>query len=65
MVSHLAGQPAQLLPGTREHVELAHAVRDLDAQLAATIMRQHLATIVSRAMELIRNYIVPTQGERF
>jgi len=62
---HLAIQPEHLLAGTHEHVALAQAIRDRKAEQAAEIMRQHLETMHSMAMRLIRTHIVPMRGERF
>jgi DNA-binding GntR family transcriptional regulator len=62
---HLAVQPEHLLSGTHEHVALAQAIYERKAELAAEIMRQHLETMHTMAMKLIRTHIVPVRGERF
>jgi DNA-binding GntR family transcriptional regulator len=62
---HLAVQPEHLLLGTQEHVALAQAIHDGRAEAAADIMRQHLDTMHTMAMRLIRTHIVPVRGERF
>jgi DNA-binding GntR family transcriptional regulator len=62
---HLAVQPEHLLSGTHDHVALAQAIYDRKAELAADIMRQHLETMHTMAMRLIRTHIVPVRGERF
>ena len=62
---HLAIQPEHLIAGTRDHVALAQAISDRKAELAAEIMRQHLDTMHTMAMRLIRTHIVPVRGERF
>ena len=62
---HLAIQPEHLLSGTHDHVALAQAIFDGKAELAADIMRQHLETMHTMAMRLIRTHIVPVRGERF
>src|SRR6266536_2104611 len=56
---HLAIQPEHLLAGTHEHIALAQAIYDCNAELAAEIMRQHLETMHTMAMRLIRTHIVP------
>jgi DNA-binding GntR family transcriptional regulator len=62
---HLAVQPEHLLSGTHDHVALAQAIYDRKAEAAAEIMRQHLETMHTMAMRLIRTHIVPVRGERF
>jgi DNA-binding GntR family transcriptional regulator len=62
---HLAVQPEHLLSGTHEHVALAQAIYERKAEVAAEIMRQHLETMHTMAMKLIRTHIVPVRGERF
>lgn len=62
---HLAIQPEHLVSGTQDHVALAHAIRERKAEQAAEIMRQHLETMHTMAMRLIRTHIVPVRGERF
>jgi len=62
---HLAIQPEHLIAGTHEHVALAQAISERKAELAADIMRQHLETMHTMAMRLIRTHIVPVRGERF
>ena len=62
---HVTIQPEHMLSGTREHVALAQAIRDSNAQAAADIMRQHLQTVAAQAMQLVRTYIVPVRGARF
>jgi DNA-binding GntR family transcriptional regulator len=62
---HLAIQPEHLIAGTHEHVALAQAISERKAELAAEIMRQHLETMHTMAMRLIRTHIVPVRGERF
>jgi DNA-binding GntR family transcriptional regulator len=62
---HLAIQPEHLLAGTHEHVALARAIYDCDAGAAAEIQRQHLDTMRTMAMKMIRTHIVPVRGERF
>src|SRR5262245_43231653 len=62
---HLAIQPDHLSAGTHEHVTLAQAIYDRNAELAAETMRQHLETMHTKAMTLIRTHIVPIRGERF
>ena len=62
---HLAIQPEHLLSGTHEHIALAQAIYDCQPKLAADIMRQHLETMHTKAMTLIRTHIVPIRGERF
>jgi DNA-binding FadR family transcriptional regulator len=54
-----------LIAGTHEHVALAQAISERKAELAADIMRQHLETMHTMAMHLIRTHIVPVRGERF
>ena len=62
---HLAIQTEHLIAGTHEHVALAQAISERKAELAADIMRQHLETMHTMAMRLIRTHIVPVRGERF
>ena len=62
---HLAIQPEHLIAGTHDHVVLAQAISERKAELAAEIMRQHLETMHTMAMRLIRTHIVPVRGERF
>jgi DNA-binding GntR family transcriptional regulator len=62
---HLAIQPEHLIAGTHEHVAVAQAISERKAELAAEIMRQHLETMHTMAMRLIRTHIVPVRGERF
>jgi DNA-binding GntR family transcriptional regulator len=62
---HLSRQPEHLLAGTREHVELAHAIYQGDAGAAAVVQRQHLDTMRVMALKLIRTHIIPVRGERF
>jgi len=62
---HLAIQPDHLLAGTHEHIALAQAIYDRNAELAAETMRQHLEIMHTKAMKLIRTHIVPIRGERF
>jgi DNA-binding GntR family transcriptional regulator len=62
---HLAVQPGHILLGTYEHVELAQAISDADADLAAEIMRTHIETMTTMAMKLVRTHLVPVRGERF
>jgi DNA-binding GntR family transcriptional regulator len=62
---HVAIQPEHMLSGTREHVALAQAISESNAQAAADIMRQHLQTVATQAMQLVRTYIVPVRGARF
>jgi DNA-binding GntR family transcriptional regulator len=62
---HLAIQPEHLIAGTHEHVALAQAISERKAELASDIMRQHLETMHTMAMRLIRTHIVPVRGERF
>src|SRR6266542_1625965 len=60
---HLAIQPEHLIAGTHEHVAVAQAISERKAELAAEIMRQHLETMHTMAMRLIRTHIVPVRGE--
>ena len=62
---HLAVQPEHLLEGTHEHIALAQAIYDCKPDQAAAIMREHLETMHTKAMKLIRTHIVPIRGERF
>ncbi len=62
---HLARQPEHLLVGTHEHVALARAIYDGDAQAAAAVQRQHIDTMRTMTMQMIRTHIVPVRGERF
>jgi DNA-binding GntR family transcriptional regulator len=62
---HLSRQPEHLLAGTREHVELAQAISDGDADAAAAVQRQHIETMRTMALKLIRTHIIPVRGERF
>jgi DNA-binding GntR family transcriptional regulator len=62
---HLSRQPEHLLVGTHEHVVLARAIYDGDADAAAEIQRQHLDTMRTMAMKMIRTHIIPVRGERF
>jgi DNA-binding GntR family transcriptional regulator len=62
---HLAVQPEHLLAGSHEHVALAEAIYDRQADLAAETMRQHLEIMHAKAMKLIRTHIIPIRGERF
>lgn len=62
---HLSVQPEHMLEGTREHLEIAQAICDGDAERAAEQMRKHLEIMHTMAMSLIRTHIVPVRGERF
>jgi DNA-binding GntR family transcriptional regulator len=62
---HLSRQPEHLLTGTREHVELAEAIYNGDAERAAAVQRQHLDAMRIMALKLIRTHIIPVRGERF
>lgn len=62
---HLSRQPEHLLEGSREHVALARAIADCDADAAARVQRQHLETMRTMALQLIRTHIIPVRGERF
>jgi len=62
---HLSVLPEHLVKGSHEHVALAQAIYDRDAEVAADIMRQHISTMQTMAMKLIRTHIVPVRGERF
>ena len=62
---HLARQPEHLQSGTRDHVLLAQAIHAGDAAGASEIQRQHLDTLRTMALKLIRTHIIPVRGERF
>lgn len=62
---HLSVQPEHMLVGTHEHLAIAEAIQASDPARAAELMRQHLETMNTMAMKLIRTHIVPVRGERF
>ena len=62
---HLARQPEHLQSGTRDHVLLAEAIHSGDPEGASEIQRQHLDTLRTMALKLIRTHIIPVRGERF
>lgn len=62
---HLSRQPEHLLTGTREHVALAEAIAAHNADRAAVVQREHLDTMRTMALQLIRTHIIPVRGERF
>lgn len=62
---NVAVDPEFLMIGTREHIAIAEAILLGDQHAAAEAMRSHLEAVADRAMQLVRNYLVPIRGERF
>ena len=60
-----ATRPERLLACTHEHLAVAEAIVQGDAEAAAERMRRHIDAMSASAMTLIRSYIVPVRGERF
>ena len=58
-------RPERLLACTREHLAVAEAIVQGDAEGAAERMRQHIDAMSASALALIRSYILPVRGERF
>lgn len=62
---NVAVDPAFLLQGSHEHIEVAHAIDVGDPEAAARLMNRHLEAVSRQAIRLIHDYIVPLRGERF
>lgn len=58
-------RPERLLACTHEHVAVAEAIAQGNADAAAGAMAQHIDAMSASAMQLIRSYIIPFRGERF
>jgi DNA-binding GntR family transcriptional regulator len=60
-----ATRPERLLACTHEHLAVAEAVAQGDAEAAQRLMAQHIDAMSRSTMQLIHSYIVPIRGERF
>ncbi|GIV95695.1 MAG: GntR family transcriptional regulator [Herpetosiphonaceae bacterium] len=60
-----ATRPERLLACTREHMAVAQAIVEGDAEAAQQLMRDHIEAMSASVLTLIRSYIVPIRGERF
>jgi DNA-binding GntR family transcriptional regulator len=58
-------RPERLLACTHEHLKVAEAIVQGDAEAAAQLMRAHIDAMNVSAMTLIRTYIIPIRGARF
>lgn len=60
-----ATRPDRLLACTYEHIAIAVAIQQGDADAATHCMEQHIDAMSESTLELIHTYIMPIRGERF
>jgi DNA-binding GntR family transcriptional regulator len=58
-------RPERLMACTHEHIAVAEAIVNGDAEAAGELMREHIAAMSASSLTVIHSYIVPVRGERF